>query len=75
MNAEEFNGVWMVFFDVAECAYAVMPGAEWMKRDREVWLRHRMPTRALLDVAADESAAMERLKSICRQKHSQAIAA
>jgi hypothetical protein len=75
MNAEEFNGVWMVFYDVAECAYAVMAGAEWMRRDREVWIRQQMPTRVLLDVAGTESAAMERLKSIYRQRHSQAIAA
>jgi hypothetical protein len=75
MRAEEFNGVWMVFYDVAECAYAVMAGAEWMKRDREVWLRQQMPTRVLLDIAGNEQSAMERLKSICRQRQSEAMAA
>ena len=75
MSAEEFDGVWMVFYDVADCAYSVMSGAEWMKRDREVWLRRQMPTRVLLDTAGNEQEAMERLKAIFLQKQSEAIAA
>lgn len=75
MSAEEFNDLWMVCYDSAECAYAVMSGSEWIRRDREDWLKQRMATRLLLATATSESDAMDRLKALCRDRYSEAVAA
>ena len=75
MSAEEFKDLWMVCYDSIECAYAVISGSEWIKRDREDWLKQRMPARLLLDTATSESAATERLKVMCRERCSEAVAA
>jgi hypothetical protein len=75
MNLDTFNSAWIVYYDSTECAYDVMPGLEWLKRDRDSWLHQRMPTRVMLDVAESERAAIDRLKDLSRKRRAEAIAA
>ncbi len=68
MTIDTFSSSWIVYYDWSECAYNVIAGAEWLRRDREHWLHQRMPTRVMLDIAEDEAAAVERLKRFSRDR-------
>jgi hypothetical protein len=70
MTLETFHSSWIIYYDWSECAYdiVIVPGSEWLKRDREHWLHQRMPTRVMLDIAESEGAANERLLDISRPR-------
>ncbi|HYG24766.1 MAG TPA: hypothetical protein VEH04_18510 [Verrucomicrobiae bacterium] len=73
MTLEIFSSSWVVFYDWSECAYDVITGSEWLKRDREHWLHQHMPTRVMLDIAESEADAQQRLKDLARLRTLQAI--
>jgi hypothetical protein len=74
MTLETFNSSWIAFYDWSECAYDVISGSEWLRRDRESWLRQRMPTRVMLNIAESETVAEEWLKTVLRRRRFEAVA-
>lgn len=70
MNSDDFEKLWLVYYDFEEKTYGVFSVDRWLKMDKDCYLKNRRPSCVVLDICDTKEAAEESLEGFDKRKKS-----